>query len=521
MDIVREERKSQPVSANEGRTRTQERLEVSAVLTVAEMAKADLAAIASGMSIEELMDRAGGAVAAAVVARYSPRPTLVLCGPGNNGGDGFVAACRLIEAGWGSVRVALLGGPRSALKAAAAKAAKPWKGVIIPVSPQALDGAELVVDALFGAGLDRPLEGESRATIEALARSGIPTVAVDIPSGVAGDSGEVLGAAAPAKLTVTFFRRKPGHLLLPGRQLCGETVIADIGIPERALDKIAPRTFANEPRQWRALLPRPKAEQHKYSRGHSLVFGGAMTGAARLAARGAQRAGAGMVTIACAEAQLIVFATDRPSLVVRVANDPEALAGLAGRHKVNAVLIGPGAGATQATRARVLALAALGLPMVLDADALSAFADCPDELLVALRSPCVLTPHDGEYARLFALQGDRLARARAGARRSGAVVLLKGADTVVAAPDGRAAINSNAPPWLATAGSGDVLAGFLVALLAQGMPAFEAAAAAAWLHGAAATRVGPGLIAEDLPEALPVVLASLEDSSKDSHLGDS
>jgi len=492
-------------------------LKSAALLTVAEMAAADRAAVAAGVPLERLMENAGAAVAAAVSARYRPCPTLFLCGPGNNGGDGYVAARHLAKAGW-PVRVARLP-PRTGRMGAAAAAARAWTGAVEPLAPAALEGAALVIDALFGAGLDRPLAGAALDVIAALAARALPTVAVDIPSGVAGDSGAVLGAAAPAALTVTFIRRKPGHLLLPGRLLCGEVVVADIGMPEVALDAIAPRTFANEPEIWRRLLPRPRPEQHKYSRGHALVFGGEMTGAARLAARGAQRAGAGMVTVACAAAQRPVFAADRPSLVVRVAEDAAALAALVSAHKVNAALIGPGAGTSEATRARVLALAATGVPLVLDADALSAFADRSADLIGARRGPAVLTPHDGEYARLFAQQGDRLTRARAGARLAGAIVLLKGADTVVADADGRAAINANAPPALATAGAGDVLAGFLVALLAQGMPAFEAAAAAAWLHGAAAAAFGPGLIADDLSEKLPAVLASLEELPEDSHLG--
>jgi NAD(P)H-hydrate epimerase len=317
----------------------------------------------------------------------------------------------------------------------------------------------------------------------------------------------VLGAAPRATLTVTFFRKKPGHLLMPGRALCGETVLADIGLPDWVLDAVRPATFENGPALWRAAFPRLDPAGHKYRRGHALVWGGAMTGAARLAARAAARAGAGLVTLAAPPATWPVFATALESVIVAEAEGAEGWAALLADKRRNAVLVGPGAGQGTAVRRAVLAALGAGRAAALDADALTVFAEDRAALLGAIAGPTVMTPHEGEFARLFDPAGGKLAAARRAAAESGAVVLLKGPDTVIAAPDGRAAINADAPPTLATAGTGDVLAGIAVALLAQGMPAFEAAGAAAWLHGAAARHVGRKLVAEDLVAALPHVLA--------------
>ncbi|HYH17825.1 MAG TPA: NAD(P)H-hydrate dehydratase [Azospirillum sp.] len=477
------------------------------LLSVAEMYRADSLAMAAGVPGPVLMENAGAAIAREIRARWMPRPTVVLCGPGNNGGDGFVVARLLQEAGW-PVRLALLGS-YTALRGDAAQAVQRWTGPVEAPEPALLDGDPLVVDALFGAGLARPLEGMARTLVDAMA--GRTVVAVDVPSGVHGDSGAILGAAPQAALTVTFFRAKPGHRLLPGRLRCGETVVADIGIPPAVLDDIRPRQWENGPALWLSHYPWPRADAHKYARGHAVVAGGGrMTGAGRLAARAALRAGAGLVTIACPPEAFAVYAAASPSVIVEPVEDDAGFATLLGDARKNAVLLGPGAGVGVHTRARVLAALAAGKTGVLDADALTAFAGAPADLLDRLDGRWVLTPHDGEFARVFDVQGDKIARVRAAAARCGAVVLLKGADTVVAAPDGRAAVNTNAPPDLATAGAGDVLAGLVLGLMAQGMPAFEAACAAVWLHGAAGMEVGPGLIAEDLPDALPAVLRRLK-----------
>lgn len=481
--------------------------DTTALLCVAQMQEADRLTVQAGTPGVELMQTAGSAVAREVARRWSPRPTVVLCGPGNNGGDGFVVARLLAAAGW-PVRL-VLAGSLQGLRGDARHHAGLWRRPVEPLESGVLEGAAIVVDALFGSGLRRPLSGEISRILRAVAERRVPIVAIDVPSGLLGDTGESLGAA-PALLTVTFTRKKPGHLLLPGRELCGETVVADIGTAAALLERIPIETWENDPALWRADLPQLCAAGNKYSRGHALLWGGyPTTGAARMAARAAARAGAGLTTIAVAPEALPIYAAALTSIMVRAAAAPLDLDKLLADQRFNALLIGPGAGVDAATRARALAMLATRRAVLLDADAISAFAQDRATLFAAIGGPCVLTPHDGEFARVFDAAGDKLARARAAARTSGAVIVLKGADTVVAAPDGRAVINSNAPATLATAGSGDVLGGMILGLLAQGMQAFPAAAAGVWLHGAAASEFGPGLLAEDLPELLPGVLRRL------------
>jgi hydroxyethylthiazole kinase-like uncharacterized protein yjeF len=491
------------------------------LLTNAEMAEADRLTIAAGTAGIALMEQAGRAVAEAVAARHPPGSRIVVAaGPGNNGGDGFVAARVLAERGY-RVRVLLLG-DRSRLKGDAAEAAKSWQGTIEPADPGRLAGADVIVDALFGAGLDRPLEGTARDVIEATNAHGAPIIAVDLASGINGSTGAVMGAAVRATRSVTFFRRKVGHVLLPGRTHCGPVEVVDIGIKADVLAHLDTCTVLNDPALWRAHFPLPRADGHKYSHGHAVVVsGGAVTtGAARLAARAALRAGAGLVTIASPREALPIHASTNTAVMVRPVDGAGDLTTLLSDRRLNAVVLGPGGGVGAHMREQVLAGLAGPRAVVLDADALTSFAgDGAPALFAAIRRrkdhPTVLTPHEGEFARLFSahLQGvedsSKLEKARAAAEASGATVLLKGADTVVAQPGGRAAINANAPPWLATAGSGDVLAGFVAGLLAQGMPAFEAAAAAVWLHGAAANTAGLGMIAEDLGEMLPAVYRQL------------
>jgi NAD(P)H-hydrate epimerase len=478
------------------------------LLTPVQMGEADRAAEAAGARGSALMEAAGGAVAVAIGGRWSMRPVTVLCGPGGNGGDGFVAARHLAAAGW-PVKVALLGS-REKLSGDTARAAGLWKGGLTPFTPDSLDEAGVVVDAIFGAGLSRPVGGKALALVEALKSRRIPTCAVDVPSGVDGASGLVLGDAAQADLTVTFFRKKPGHLLYPGRGLCGEVVVADIGSPPGVLTAIAPETWENGPDLWLAAYPWPQPESYKYKRGEVLILGGAaITGASRMTAMAASRAGAGMVTLAAPAAVWSVYATALTNTIVRSFDGAADWRDLLADKRRNVIAIGPGAGVGESTRQYVLDVLATGRATVLDADALTSFAEAPEDLFSAITGPCVMTPHAGEFRRLFHFEGDKLARARSAARQSHAVVLLKGSDTVIAAPDGRASINSNAPPQLATGGSGDVLTGIVAALLAQGMAPFEAAAAGAWLHGAAATAFGLGLVADDLPNALPGVIQSL------------
>jgi hydroxyethylthiazole kinase-like uncharacterized protein yjeF len=480
----------------------------TALLSVAQMTQADRAAIAAGTPGSLLMQNAGDAVAREITRRWSPRPVVVLCGPGNNGGDGFVVATALAQTGW-PVRVALTG-HRSELRGDARIHAERWNGNVEAVTPSVIADAALVVDALFGSGLSRPLDTQVADTLAAVAQRGLPLVAIDVPSGVMGDSGESVGAV-PAACSVTFARKKPGHVLLPGRDLCGEIVVADIGIPAAVLGSLSIDTWENDPGIWRADLPRANSAGNKYSRGHALLCGGyPMTGAARMAARAAARIGAGLTTIAVPDIAFPIYASALTSIMVQPLRQSGDLARLVSDLRYTAFLIGPGAGANAATRETALELLGTGRPVLLDADAISVFASRATALAQAIRGPCVMTPHDGEFARVFDPHGDKLVRARAAARQSGAVIVLKGADTVVAAPDGRAIVNTNAPASLATAGSGDVLGGLILGLLAQGMDAFLAAAAGVWMHGAAAAGFGPGLLAEDLPELVPSVLRQLE-----------
>jgi NAD(P)H-hydrate epimerase len=479
-----------------------------ALLPPKEMGEADHAAEAVGVSGAVMMEAAGGSVAVAIGERWPMRPVTVLCGPGNNGGDGFVVARHLNAAGW-PVKVALLGA-RDKLSGDAARAANLWKGDLTPFTPDSLVGAGVIVDAIFGAGLSRPLVGNAAILVEAMKSRGVPICAVDVPSGLDGASGMVRGCAAAAELTVTFFRKKPGHLLYPGRALCGEIVVADIGTPVSVLDAVGPNTWENGPGLWLEGYPWPQAESYKYKRGEVLVLGGeAITGASRMTAMAASRAGAGMVTLAAPAAVWSVYATSLINAIVHRFDGASGWQALLADKRRNVIAIGPGAGVGALTRQYVLAALATKRASVLDADALTSFAEAPEDLFGAIDGPCVMTPHSGEFMRLFHFEGDKLDRTRAAAKQSGAVVLLKGPDTVIAAPDGRAIINSNAPPQLATGGTGDVLTGFVAALLAQGMTPFEAAAAGAWLHGAAATQFGLGLVAEDLPGVLPAVLSKL------------
>lgn len=491
--------------------------QLNELLTTAEMAEADRRATDSGIGGMLLMENAGRAVAGAALAVNRGAPVLVMCGPGNNGGDGFVAA-RHLQAAGRPVRVALLG-DRSRLAGDAAKMAARWSGPVEPLNPDAIRDAGVVVDAIFGAGLSKSVDGVAAETIAALNRSGLPVVAVDVPSGVDGTSGAVREIAVKAMRTVTFFRLKPGHLLFPGREQCGEIRLADIGIPQSVLEAIGVRTYANGPGLWGWNLPVPRADGHKYDRGHVLVFSGgpSNTGAARLAARAALRVGAGLVTIANPGGALAVNAAHLTAIMLIEAEGPgEVDAALSDRRR-NALLIGPAAGVGEETRSKTLQILAAGQSTVLDADALTSFAEDPDRLFAAIAAahgPVVLTPHDGEFQRLFGAPsggGDasKLGLARAAAQRSGAVIVYKGADTIIAEPGGRAAINADAPAWLATAGSGDVLSGMIAGLLAQHMPPFEAAAAAVWLHGVAAKRFGPGLVAEDIAEQLPGIFTNL------------
>jgi len=493
------------------------------ILTVAEMYAADRFAAEHGAPSLTLMENAGRAVADEICKRWQPRPTAVLCGPGNNGGDGFVVARLLVERGW-PITVAVLGcdpeKPLAHLKGDAAIMASRYPGVAMQSRTWLLESTELIVDAMFGAGLSRPLDTYTALDVRIMNETNAPVVAIDVPSGLHGDTGKPLGdRCVQADLTVTFFRKKPAHVLMPGRELCGEVVVADIGIPDTAAADA--RLFENGPDRWQ--YPWPEARGHKYARGHCVVVSGPAhaTGAARLAARGALRIGAGLVSVASSPDAVAIHAASLTAIMVKPFSGATGLSDLLKDRRFNAVVIGPGCGVGRPTQELVAAALASEAAVVVDADALTSFHDDPAALFRFLRQPAVLTPHAGEFERIFkgvlAKSQNKIEAARAAAAMAGCTVLLKGPDTVVAAPDGLATVNTHAPPALATAGSGDVLAGFIGGLMAQGLDSCKAASAAVWLHGEAAFRFGPGLIAEDLPEMLPAVLRALRDRTDDRH----
>lgn len=505
------------------------------LLSPAEMSEADRLTIAAGPTDGiGLMRRAGEAVAAEILKRYpSAKHIHVLCGPGNNGGDGYVVARLLAGSGVGTT-IWSSGAPRPESDAALAAAECPIKPR--PLSYFDAEFGSIVIDALYGAGLSKPLSGDAARAVDLAASLKLPVVAVDLPSGVSGTSGEILGRAFRAEVTVTFARKKPGHLLLPGRGQCGEIVLADIGIGDGIIAQLAVSTFENVPDLWLWEFPVPAVDAHKYKRGHVGVFSGgpSATGAARLSAMAAARSGAGAVTVLSPGNAMQVNAMHLTSIMLREAGSLEEVQEfLAARHP-EALVFGPGLGPkpkvgdfalqlikTLAEDSRTSEAASHASAIVLDADAITSLAHQPQALFKAARQPnapaLVITPHEGEFGRLFPdIAGDKalskLGKARAAAARANAVIVYKGADTVIAAPDGKAAINSNGAPWLATAGSGDVLSGIIAGLLAQGMPPFEGTCAAVWLHAEAGSRFGPGLIAEDLPLALLPVLRELFDA---------
>ncbi len=487
------------------------------ILTPSEMKQADQLAIAGGIPGLELMRRAGRAVADAAEKLASPGGAIVVAaGPGLNGGDGFIAAAILAERGY-RVSLGFLGSI-DRLTGDAAEAATDWKGEIAPAEDALFHEADLIVDALFGTGLTRDLEGAARLVVERMNASGRPILAVDLPSGIDGTTGEVKGVAVRATRTVTFAARKPCHLLMPGRAFSGSVEVADIGIGRNILAAKGGSLFANHPPLWLDELPRPGLMSHKYERGHTLVASGGATrtGAARLAARAALRIGSGLVTVASPPEAVGVNAAHLTAVMLRGCDGPEGLHAILQDPRFNALVLGPALGIHSGTRTMVAVAVQAQRGLVLDADALTSFEGMASEFRGAFRhAPTVLTPHGGEFSRLFKDHPEildpesKIERARRAAAYTGAVMVLKGADTVIAAPDGRAAINENGTPYLATAGSGDTLCGLIAGLMAQGVPAFEAACAGVWIHAEAGASFGPGLIAEDLAELVPGVLRDL------------
>ncbi|MEE9321678.1 MAG: NAD(P)H-hydrate dehydratase [Granulosicoccus sp.] len=507
------------------------------LLTADEMQVVDAYAARSGGDSYSLMQAAGRAVAVSVqTLPCDTRRVLVLAGSGNNGGDGVIAAEVLRQSG---IAVSLLRvrnecvkdykTPTKTVVTDADRAFAAWQGSTIGLElaaaglttaiEQLLDSADVIVDALLGAGLSRDIDGLLQQLIEAVNNASAHVMAVDLPSGLDGNSHVPQSTCVQADSTVTFFRYKPVHCLYPGRALCGRLELAQIGLTASMLSSISSDCRINHPDSWRDLLPLPALDGHKFQRGHVLVRSGPLqqTGAARLSASAALHSGAGLVTLASSTDALMVNASHLTAVMLAIANTDDDWQTVIADSRISALLVGPGNGRNKATRTAVHVALASGKSVVLDADALSCWQKASLPLLAALRSSAssvVLTPHAGEFERLF---GDKdfvrlpskLHQAQAAAAETGAVVVFKGPDTVIAAPDGRTAININAPPWLATAGAGDVLAGIIAAFLSQDVDAYTAACAAVWIHGDAACEQDFPMTAESLIPAVSRTIAAL------------
>lgn len=486
-----------------------------ALLSAAQSKQADALCASRGISVETLMENAGAAIADILQERFAPGRITVLCGPGNNGGDGLVAARLLHTRGW-EVQLCEIGTEAATpLQKAMKQAYVNAGGRMVPLNDEALNASGLILDALLGTGLTRALEGPMLQAVQRMNQARVPVIAVDIPTGLNADSGAVMGEAARAFLTISFGHAKPGHFLLPGKDYCGRVEVADIGIPDEIMPQIAPELWLNHPSLWQHEWNAAATQDHKYSRGQCLIRGGPLhrTGAAKLAAIAAARAGCGLTKVACDTPSLPVYAATFLSVMTEPVATVAQFHALCANDKLNAILVGPGNGLDDGTRGCVLAALESGKNCVLDADALTAFAHDAKALLSATHHNTILTPHEGEFARLFpdiaASNETKPQRAVQAASRAGCIIVLKGSDTVIAAPDGRCVINANAPPTLATAGTGDVLAGIITGLLAQSVPPFYAACAGVWLHGAAATHIGTGLMAEDLLTMIPHTIQTL------------
>ncbi|MGH6763824.1 MAG: NAD(P)H-hydrate dehydratase [Phyllobacterium sp.] len=489
------------------------------LLTPKEMGDADRLSIERGpFSGFQLMLRAGSAVTSSILKIFpAARRVAVLCGPGNNGGDGYVVAEQLAGSG---VETVCFCSARPKPSTDAERAAQNYRDIVLPLASFRPEGFDLVVDGLFGAGLARDVSGLEKQAIDSVNVKGTTVVAIDLPSGVSGETGRVLGASLSAALTVTFFRKKPGHILEPGRSRCGAQILADIGILPTVLEHINPRCFENAPAVWGAFLPKPEVMTHKYRRGAVGVFSGGpySTGAARLSALAAARSGAGAVTILSPSDALAINACHLTSIMLRKTDVQDDLTRILRESKIRSFVLGPGFGDNDKARDFVSLLLQSDMDLVLDADGITAFEDHPASLFDLVREKAwgavVLTPHEGEFHRVFpkfAMNNamSKVEKARAAAKLSNSIIIYKGPDSVIAAPDGRATINGNGNAYLATAGSGDVLAGVVAGLLAQGMPPFEAACAGVWIHAEAGKQFGPGLIAEDFPAQLPKVFQEL------------
>lgn len=490
------------------------------LLTPKQMALADSMTIQSGISGIELMQNAGDVLYDAFCGHFQDAGNvLIVCGLGNNGGDGFVLAERISKSGC-KVSVCIIG-DISHIDGDARLALDLLPASVPQIIKPEWDQYDLIVDGLFGAGLARDLTGPYAEAVLAINNSPAKVLAIDLPSGINGETGHISGCAVEANVTATFFRKKPGHILFPGHAHCGHVIVGQIGIADDVLEDIAPNIFYNAPELWSALLPTPQLMGHKYSRGHTLAISGPIekSGAIRLAANAALRIGSGLVTIAAPTDTLHAHAARTDVLMLAPMDSTEQLKDHLRDPRINSICIGPGLDPDENTRQLVLTILEHSASVVLDAGALSAFTEYAQVLHDAISNrtaPAILTPHDGEFNRIFpALKPtlSKLEKARIAAHMVGATIILKGPDTVIAnadreSADGRTAISDNGSPWLATAGSGDVLSGMISGLLAQGMPAFEAASAAVWFHSEASQIIGPGLISSDLDQGLKTALVN-------------
>lgn len=476
----------------------------ASLLSVKEMYLADQITTQKGTSGLQLMETAGEAVTKEIVLRWPKCKVVVLCGPGNNGGDGFVVARLLQDAGW-PVRI-LLRGDKENLPADAKTNAERWDDIVYPLKVHNMGQPDLIIDALFGAGLVREISGEIAGIIQTVNALATPVVAIDIPSGVHADSGQILGTAIKANLCVTFCRAKTGHYLIPGRGQSDELIVSDIGIDHTTIDHISPKAFLITNAYIKSHFPWPRLDGHKYQRGHGVVIGGTqMSGAARLGAVCARRVGAGLITIACEKKVQSIYQQSEAGNLV----SSEDIQTLLKDPRKNAVLVGPGLGLDEKHKTLIYDLIASEKNLILDADALTFLSQMGEIEKIDRKGSTLLTPHEGEFLRLFPhINGSKIERVRAASVQSNCTILLKGPDTLIAQPDGKTSINSTGTPWLATAGSGDCLAGICLGLMAQGLTGFDAATLSAWLHGTCAEQRGAGLIAEDIQDMLPLVLQS-------------
>lgn len=481
------------------------------IISANQMYEADRKTIESGVAGLKLMENAGRLVAEIICENYDFSSVAVLCGAGNNGGDGFVAAHFLKKAGKNVDVFCVSDGD---LKGDAEKAFNKYKIAAKNLNKADFSSYDVIVDAIFGIGLTRNLKSDVLKLIEKVNAVKAIKVAVDIASGLNANTGEIMGAAFKADLTISFSRKKFGHVLMPGKEYSGEVLVADIGIDEKYILEQKINYFENTIDLWREKINYPKFSDHKYSRGHTLVLGGGIekTGAATLASYAALRAGSGVVTIAAEKNVLPVYAAKVNSIMLREVSTQKDFESILSDERINSYVIGPGAGVDNKTKAKVLMALQAGKNCVLDADALTVFQKKPEDLFDSINNNVVITPHEGEFARIFGSGGNKISRAEKAAKISGAVVVLKGSDTIIASPDGRVVINTNAPAYLATAGSGDVLSGIIAGLVASGTDMFSAACAGVWLHGQAANIAGCGMISEDLVYAVSDAVATLINS---------